>query len=519
MGAAKKIAGRHNLDYWVKHLTQEEMPAFAHTARIIAGEASDDESSASRLAKLILQDPSMTVRLLKMANSPFFNPNRSPVNTISRAIVLLGFKIVRSMCMSIAIIDSMVEGEDKKQVVAELGNCFHAAVQAREIATRRHDKAPEEVFIASLLKNMGKFAFWTFARKIDKNSALLLNKLSNRAGASTESDENEVLGFSLQDLSAALNQEWKLSPLLDETLSSKNHQDPRVVSVTLAHEIANTSRKGWNSPEMKDLVKRLSEVLYMPIDRVNEMVRKNAELASTTLQKLGAPKIAAMINTDQSAIKNASGITTKNTKNSSPQDKIGGTVQSSDEKNIDLNTSTAKSSFPESNPALQLQILSDITQLINSSPDINLILEMILEGLHRGVGMDRANFALIAPDKKYLKIKYSVGWDRRKLGEQFHFPINVKPGNIFDLALKKQKALHISPALESPLKKLIPEAFAEILGDCEAMIMAASIGTQSIGIFYADRKPSKRQLDESSRSSFELFCQQANLGLLKLRSK
>jgi len=433
--------------------------------------------------------------------------------------VLLGFKIVRSMCMSIAIIDSMVEGEDKAQVVAELGHCFHAAVQAREIATRRHDKAPEEVFIASLLKNMGKFAFWTFARKIDKDSAQLLNQLSRRAETNSEEDENEVLGFSLQDLSAALNHEWKLSPLLEETLSSKNHQDPRVASVTLAHEIANTSKKGWNSPEMKSLVKRLSEVLYMPIDRVDEMVRKNADLAATTLRKLGAPKIAAIIKTDTPSTKNSGTITSKNSNKLKPQDKITSTGQNPNGRDSDFNAYPTGNSFPESDPALQLQILSDIMQLINTNPDINLILEMILEGLHRGVGMDRAIFALIASNKKYLKTKSSVGWDRRKLGEQFHFPISTRPGNVFDLVLKKQDALCISTAPDNPLRQLIPEALTDIIGESEALIMTASIGAQPIGVFYADRKPSKRPLDDSCRSSFELFCQQANLGLLKLRSK
>jgi len=519
MEAAENTPGQHSLEYWVKHLTQEEMPAFAHTARIIAGEASHDESSASRLAKLILQDPSMTVRLLKMANSPFFNPNRAPINTVSRAIVLLGFKAVRSMCMSIAIIDSQVDGEDKKQVVAELGNCFHAAVQAREIATRRHDKAPEEVFIATLLKNLGKFSFWTFARKIDKHSSDILSKLSKQPDYLCETTEKEALGFSLQELTSALNQEWKLSPLLEETLSKKANKDPRVASVTLAHEIAVTSHKGWNSQEMKSLVKRLSEVLYMPIDRVYEMVKKNAELATTTLRKLGAGHIAAAIKPTKKLNSEADSTTNVKSQGQTSRDNLISLKlddQSSDSDSLDLN---AKQSFPEANPALQLQILSDINQLIYNNPDINLMLEMVLEGLHHGVGMDRAIFALLSNNKKYIKTKYSVGWDRRKLGEQFHFQVNGKPGNVFDLAMKKKVTVSISTKQDNPIRKLVPDTLADIMGNSEALIMTASIGAQAIGIFYADRKPSKRTLDDICTSSFELFCQQANLGLLKLRSK
>ena len=80
---------RNRLEHWVQRLSEREMPAFANTARLIAGEAARGESTASELARLILQDASMTTRLLRVANTIHFNPARTPISTVSRAIVVL----------------------------------------------------------------------------------------------------------------------------------------------------------------------------------------------------------------------------------------------------------------------------------------------------------------------------------------------------------------------------------------------------------------------------------------------
>ncbi|MBI1196081.1 MAG: HDOD domain-containing protein, partial [Gammaproteobacteria bacterium] len=83
---------QRDLDFWVRQLSDREMPAFASTARVIAGEASRGDQSATELAEVIFQDASMTTRLLRAANSFFYNPGNTPISTVSRAIVLLGFE-------------------------------------------------------------------------------------------------------------------------------------------------------------------------------------------------------------------------------------------------------------------------------------------------------------------------------------------------------------------------------------------------------------------------------------------
>ncbi|MAT65070.1 MAG: GAF domain-containing protein, partial [Gammaproteobacteria bacterium] len=140
-----------NLTEWVDVLSQQGMPIFTHTLRSISGMAADRQSSASELANVILQDAAMTAKLLRIANSPYYNTQAKSISTVSRAVVLLGFDAVRGLALSIAVVESAARGANKARLAADMARAFHAAVQARAFAQQRRDRSPEEVFIATLL--------------------------------------------------------------------------------------------------------------------------------------------------------------------------------------------------------------------------------------------------------------------------------------------------------------------------------------------------------------------------------
>ena len=57
----------------------------------------DAESTRAELAKIILQDPVLAADVLKIANSPYYRVTREPVDSIDRAIVLLGTEGLKSV--------------------------------------------------------------------------------------------------------------------------------------------------------------------------------------------------------------------------------------------------------------------------------------------------------------------------------------------------------------------------------------------------------------------------------------
>jgi len=493
MTADETTDKQDRLRYWVQHLSEREMPAFANTARLIAGEAARGESTASELARLILQDASMTTRLLRIANSIHYNPSRNPINTVSRAIVVLGFEAVRNLCLSIAIIDTLIEGHNKARVMEQMARSFHAAVQARSLAEKRRDKSPEEVFIAALLYHLGSMAFWCFAEDIDAGAAARVQTLAE-AGEDPETAAREVLGFTLQDLTRALNREWHLSSLLDTALEDVRGDDPRVSNVSLGHEIAAASRDGWNTPKVESLLERAAESLYLPREQATRMIHENARDAAQTMSRLGAPKAGNLIPVPQS-------LSTAATESVELED-------------------PGRRQFLEPDPELQLDILREIGQLLTEErPQLNLLLEMALEGVYRGVGMDRALVALLNPERTMVRAKHTLGWDRQQQAQLFRFRLSTPPKSVIDYVVERNTALWVTDPPDPGLSTLLTPEVRQLTGDSPFFLLPIDLHGRVIGLMYADRRPSRRPLDQDSFNGFQLFGQQLRLGLAYIKRR
>ena len=81
------------------------LPSLSVIAIKLVELASDEDCSVTKLAGLIEKDPSLTVRLLKLANSVFFR-GREPAATVNQAIVRIGFRQLRIMALSLSLRDT-----------------------------------------------------------------------------------------------------------------------------------------------------------------------------------------------------------------------------------------------------------------------------------------------------------------------------------------------------------------------------------------------------------------------------
>ena len=127
------------IDNWIKQITESEMPIFGRTVQEVVSVSEDDVSSAFQLGQVVLKDAAMTARVLKLANSAHYNATGQKFSTISRAIMMLGFDTVRSMCLTVSLVDSLVHGIHREQLIKQMARSLHAAAQAQQIA-RQHSE-------------------------------------------------------------------------------------------------------------------------------------------------------------------------------------------------------------------------------------------------------------------------------------------------------------------------------------------------------------------------------------------
>jgi HD-like signal output (HDOD) protein len=140
-----------------KILADRAIPSLSAVALELINAAADERTSARDLASIIQRDPGLATRLLKVVNSVSF-ATRTPVSSVSQAVVILGFKKVRLMALSLSLRDTFPLGK--------VGNMdydyFWRTSLYRALIGRNLVKAstdcpvdPEEAFFAGLTLEVG----------------------------------------------------------------------------------------------------------------------------------------------------------------------------------------------------------------------------------------------------------------------------------------------------------------------------------------------------------------------------
>lgn len=170
------------------------------------------DSSMADVAEVIAFDPSITARLLKLVNSPFYGLV-AKVDTITHAINLLGTQQIHDLVLATSIIDSFSGfTNDYFNIYDFWFNGVYCAVTARLLAYYCKDIDTERPFVAGLLHNIGHLVTYQII-PVESRTAIevALDKHINIAMA-----ERELLGFDYAEVGAELMREWKLPRSLQE---------------------------------------------------------------------------------------------------------------------------------------------------------------------------------------------------------------------------------------------------------------------------------------------------------------
>lgn len=121
----------------------------------------DRNTRAADLGELLSRDQSISSLILRLVNSAYYG-NLRHISSINHATVILGFEMVKTIAMGVAIYNDKTAGPtgfDREQFwIHSLG----VATLSREIAQRMpEDKRPQldTVFLSGLLHDVGKVIF------------------------------------------------------------------------------------------------------------------------------------------------------------------------------------------------------------------------------------------------------------------------------------------------------------------------------------------------------------------------
>lgn len=124
-------------------------------------ECRNPDPDLTEIIKLIESDPALTSKVMAMANSPAFGFSHE-VNTIERAVVVIGLKTISNLAATVGTKDSINDvagpADYKENLYKHLLAC---AIVARNLAAHQGDVDPSEAFVAGILHDIGKLLFLT----------------------------------------------------------------------------------------------------------------------------------------------------------------------------------------------------------------------------------------------------------------------------------------------------------------------------------------------------------------------
>jgi putative nucleotidyltransferase with HDIG domain len=106
--------------------------------------------SLNEISNFISSDPALTIKVLKMVNSPIYGfPGR--ISSVNQAVILLGLTVVRGLLLGVSVFELM-----QKTMLGLWEHSLGTAIVSRLIAVKKGLKEPDELSVDGLLHDIGK---------------------------------------------------------------------------------------------------------------------------------------------------------------------------------------------------------------------------------------------------------------------------------------------------------------------------------------------------------------------------
>src|SRR3989338_5630052 len=174
-------------------------------------------SSTADIAKAVSQDPSFTVRLLRVANSPFYG-FPSTIDTVAKAVSVIGTSQIRNLALSMSVARTFAGLPNN---LVSMDNFWHhslyCALVARILARQARKCDPEAVFTAGLLHDIGELIIFNRLPEQAKESLLLV--LDQVDDLPVYQAERQIISIDHAQVGGELARQWGLPPLLEECIA------------------------------------------------------------------------------------------------------------------------------------------------------------------------------------------------------------------------------------------------------------------------------------------------------------
>ena len=455
--AAVGGGGHGTLDFLLRRMRQKtDFPALSDRVLRIQRMANSDSESLHHLADEILKDVALTQKLLRLVNTAHFRREPQGVASVSRAVALVGLAGIRNLALSLVLVEHMKD----KAHAQRLKECFLRALLAAELAqalmrqVSPASREAEDAFLGAMFCNLGpllaEYYFPDEAQAIREQLA----RSSARHGGPTDKGAasptrlhlqqqhaaTQVLGLSYEALGLGVARSWSLPDSLQRCMSRPDGASPtrRVPAGTeqlrwlavAANEVADAL---WQADEQA-LAQRLDGVLQrhgraLGLDATDlrlasdEARRSLAQMAQAMGLSLPRGQVgAALLQTDEQATLVLCADRSEQDARAPAAAVAAGLDADALRQRSDQAAATINAGIQHITDALSAEVV-----------ELNKVLRMVLDTIHRALGCQRVLFCLRDASKQRLVGRFGLGLQAETLSPLFQVPLQIMAGQAGDL--------------------------------------------------------------------------------------
>ncbi len=207
-----------------------ELPGFADTIRRIVDAMRAEEKGARErdMTDTVLQDVTLTQKVMRLANSPMYAMFGDGIDSVSRALYVLGTDAVGHLALGLTVLEQMDSNcPESASARQEMERSRTASEIARQLAVLVHPQSAERAAVCSILHGLGRLLLsYYLPEQWARVQALV---------ASDSIDETQAaqrcLGLTPTEVGRHVAQDWGLpasitAVLRDVEPSGENGEEP-----------------------------------------------------------------------------------------------------------------------------------------------------------------------------------------------------------------------------------------------------------------------------------------------------
>jgi len=487
-GGAKAGAGNSHstLDFLLRRMrSKTDFPAISGIISEINKIVSSDSASHSKLAQVILQDFALTNKIIKLVNTVSFRQFGGNINTISKAVVILGFDTIRNVAMTLILLEFLQNKSQAVELKDEVISAFFSGILAAELSSDGLPGEAEEAMICAMFYNLGRllatFYFYEESRQI--------TCLMEDQKISEEQAAIKVLGITYNQLGEGVANSWNFPQRLVSGMKKlppqkinkpRNDIEQLSVKVNLANDLCKVSAITDVTEKINELTKlclRYEWAMQVSEKTLSWALENSLDNLSNRASILGIVVLKSPL---LNRIRKWSG--NPEPADAQPDDLDGITI---------LDTLTPELAVPalvQHDPeAILSSGIQDVTNTLVEDYRLNDVLQMVLETIYRSL-VFRHTLIFIRDNKQNAMLaKFGFGEHIEAILPRLKFTLNFVP-DVFHLAVEKGLDLVIQDVQSPTISNKIPAWYRDSIDAQCFVLLPIMVNKKAVGLIYADMK-------------------------------